>query len=217
MKRATHPFEFRSHLVLVELTGWTAKNLTELVEKLRNAPDSVVYHHTHHFLQQHLWLSPEPPNDFAYWVRNSLEDDLLAEKLAAISPLESQSVSDLRDRIVATIAEHTRKSRNSRECPEGEEFRFMKATLFITPTSFVVWTLKEFADAIEHVSIHSLYYHMVEARLRLGKPTNDFSFWLSTSLDENWLAGALNRIDPYTYTMEGLRRKILELVQSRIT
>jgi hypothetical protein len=47
-------------------------------------PPSVVFQHTHHFLVQHQELSPEPPNDFAYWVATVLQEDELGERLAAV-------------------------------------------------------------------------------------------------------------------------------------
>ena len=37
---------------------------------------------------QHQYLSPEPPNDFAYWVSNVLQEDRLGEQLAAIDLIQ---------------------------------------------------------------------------------------------------------------------------------
>lgn len=59
-------FRFYTKSNLTELTGLKAVNLTELLELIRAMPGSCIYHHTHRFLIQHQYLSPEPPNDFAY-------------------------------------------------------------------------------------------------------------------------------------------------------
>ena len=55
---------------LVYLIGRKAKNLEELRAGVAAVPDSSLYFHTHHELHQHEVLSPEPPNDFAFWVKN---------------------------------------------------------------------------------------------------------------------------------------------------
>src|SRR5213080_4887444 len=82
---AREPFHFWTRLTLTKLTGRRAVDLAELVEHLRAVPLSVVFQHTHHFLVQHQYLSPEPPNDFAFWVTNVLQEDELGERLAAIT------------------------------------------------------------------------------------------------------------------------------------
>ena len=84
LRRAQNPFRFSTQVNLIELTEWQAHDLTELLTYLRRAPGSMFYFHTHHFLKQHQFLSPEPPNDFAYWVTHVLQEDKLGEQLAAI-------------------------------------------------------------------------------------------------------------------------------------
>jgi hypothetical protein len=71
------PFLFYTRWHLSELLGIKASNLRQLLEHIKDVPGSCIYHHTHRFLQQHQYLSPEPPNDFAYWVREVLGDDEL--------------------------------------------------------------------------------------------------------------------------------------------
>ncbi|HTR80235.1 MAG TPA: DUF5752 family protein, partial [Bacteroidota bacterium] len=70
-------FHFFSKLDQTILLGKKASNLTELLDGLRTVPGSSIYYHTHRFLQQHNYLSPEPPNDFAYWVTGVLNDTVL--------------------------------------------------------------------------------------------------------------------------------------------
>jgi hypothetical protein len=45
---------------------------------------------------------------------------------------------------------------------------------------------------------------------------NDFSNWLTVALGETALADKIQRLDPYTHTLEGLRRRIMTLVSKRI-
>ncbi len=72
-----------------ELTGLKARNLRELADTLKVVPDSVIYYHTHHFLEEHHYLTPQPANDLAMWVEEALGDEVLAERLAASTPSNS--------------------------------------------------------------------------------------------------------------------------------
>ena len=66
--KAKEPFRFYTRLHLTELTGLRVSTLSQLLGLLKEVPELGIYHHTHRFLQQHQYLSLEPPNDFAYWV-----------------------------------------------------------------------------------------------------------------------------------------------------
>ena len=99
---------------------------------------------------------------------------------------------------------------------EGEEFHFVKAVSFILPTDYVVSDLREFSAALGKVTLDSIYFHIFESRLRLEKETNDFSNWIELSLGDKQLAEAIARLDPYTQTLDGLRKTILAIVEKRI-
>ena len=70
--KAKEPFKFYTSFHLSELTGLRAATLSQLAGLLKEVSGSCIYHHTHRFLQQHQYLWPEPPNDFAYWVSEVL-------------------------------------------------------------------------------------------------------------------------------------------------
>src|SRR5262249_44788471 len=171
------PFHFWTRLTLTKLTGRGARDLAELVEILRQVPPSVVFHHTHHFLVQHQHLSPEPPNDFAFWVKNVLQEDELGEQLAAIDTIQFPSLKELRTRICGVIDQYLEQRRALRTAPAGEEFYFQDAISFVLPTRHQATTLAEFARAIETVGDGTIAYHLFEARLRVGSDDNDFSRW----------------------------------------
>lgn len=210
------PFHFNTRVHLKELTGLRANNLNELLTHIRQVPGSVIYHHTHHFLQQHQYLSPEPPNDFAYWASQSLRNDELAERLASIGTVAFSSIRELRDKIVEVIDKTIKEHPDSCEKKAALPFYFIRSISFVLPTPYYATNLQEFLEFLKKVSVDSLYYHIFEARLRLEHPTNDFSKWLENNLNENELAAQINRLDPYTYTMEGLRARLIEMIQKRI-
>ena len=62
----------------------------------------------------------------------------------------------------------------------------------------------------------SQYFHIFEARLRLGKGTNDFSNWIESSIGDKELATDISKLDPYTQTLEALRKNLVKLIEKRM-
>jgi hypothetical protein len=216
LPRATEPFYFNARLPQKELTGLKAANVKELVECLKHVPDSVVFYHTHQFLEEHHFLSPQPPSDFARWVSDALGNEPLAERLAYIDPCDFTNIGSLRGEIIKAIEEYLEANPDLHKAPEGEEFHLVKSISYILPTGYVAYDLGEFVAILRKVSINSLYFHMFEARLRLGMGLNDFSLWLRDCLGEVELASEIERLDTYYYTLEGLRSTIIKLIERHI-
>ena len=195
-----------------------ASNLSELLNLIKEVPDSSIYHHTHRFLQQHQYISPEPPNDFAYWVTDIIGDEKLGEKLASIDTIQFITIHDLRGKIITVMEEHIKTHPKSaqRFAMENAAFYFMKSISFILPAQYVAGNLKEFAQILKKVTLDSIYFHIFEARLRLGKKANDFSLWIESSVGDKGLADKILKMDPYTYTLEDLRKTIVKLVEERV-
>jgi hypothetical protein len=78
------------------------------------------------------------------------------------------------------------------------------------PTGMVAHNVPEFFEDIAQVSNSCLHFHFFEARLRLERPTNDFSKWLS-DLGETKLASAIDKLDPYAVTLDELKEQIMQL------
>ncbi len=216
LKKATRPFRFYTRLYLKELTGLKASSLVELVNLLREVPDSVIYYHTHHFLEEYHYLIPEPANDFALWVSDELGDEVLGEKLASIDTFGFPTIGALRARIEGVIKDYISKKPDGRTAREGREFHFVKSVSFIMPTPYVAHDLREFIEVLRQVSIDSLSYHIFDARLRLKRGVSDFAIWAEECLDDKDLAEKLAYLDPYNYTLEGLRSTIIQVIEKRI-
>ncbi|MBI2867601.1 MAG: mechanosensitive ion channel family protein [Chloroflexi bacterium] len=217
LKRAKEPFRFSSRTHVKQLTGLKARNARELAEVLKQVPDSVVYYHTHHFLEEHHYLTPQPASDFALWASTCLGDEVLGEKLAAVDIFQFPTLGAVRERLVGIIEEHLASARDGRSAPEGQEFHFVKSSSFIMPTTYVAHDLRGLAEALRKLPLDSLYFHVFESRLRLGRSTNDFSAWLEASLGEEELAEQIAWLDPYNYSLEGLRSLLIQLVEKRVT
>ena len=83
--------------------------------------------------------------------------------------------------------------------------------------SFVANSLPAFVEGLKQVSVHSIHHHFIEARLRLKLMSNDFSQWLAEDMGLTEAARALNRVDIYTATMEGVRQQIVKIVERSMT
>jgi hypothetical protein len=211
MKPTTVEFRFNTKLDHTILLGRKARNIQELYAGIRSTPDASIYFHTHKFLQQHHYLSPEPPNDFAYWVTNILNEAALGERLSSIDVIQFDRISSLRKRFVEIIDAYLESTHRQVDAPAGQEFYFMSAQTFVFATPYVAHDLAEFKEILTKVSIHSLYYHIFDAALRLEQGENDFSAWFRR-MGEPGLADQVRRLDPYTHTLEGLRQKLISLV-----
>ena len=216
LKKASEPFRFYARLHLKEVTGLKACNLTELVDTLKKVPGSVIYYHTHNFLEEYQYLTPEPANDFALWVNDELGNEVLGEKLASIDTFGFPTIAALRARIIGVIEDYLSKNPDGRTAPLGREFHFIRSISVILPTPYIAHDLREFIEVLRKVSIDSISFHVFEARLRLQKGVNDFSIWIEDCLGDKDLADKLAYLDPYNYTLEGLRSTIIQLVEKRI-
>ena len=218
LPEAKTPFRFYTSFVLQKATGLRAATLPQLAALLRKVPDGCIYYHTHYFLLTHHYLTPEPPNDFAYWVTGVLGEERLGELLAGIDIMEHSTLQSLREALVGTIEEylHSTPAATLRFASEGEEFFFVKSAHVLIPTPHQASTLAEFAEALSRVSIHSLYFHIFDARLRVGRPINDFAVWLDEQLGLKELAGNVANLDPYAHTLETLRSLVLSLVKHEL-
>jgi len=214
MRWARAPFYFNSASHLLRIGRQRASNLNELLEALRTCPDDSIFQHTFRTLQEHHFIREGFSNDFAHWAFAACNEVGLAERLAALDVREFTSLKLLRERVVAIVEEYLRKNPRAGERQALEPFYFCASDSVVVPTPLVARNLAEFADALEKVSVHSIYYHFIEARLRLKLNTNDFSLWLEEELDLGQLADRLNRIDIYTSTLQEVRSAIRRAVQT---
>ncbi|MBN1374699.1 MAG: mechanosensitive ion channel family protein [Dehalococcoidia bacterium] len=216
LKKATKPFHFQTRLHLKELTGLKATNLIALTNILKSAPDAVVYFHTHNFLEEYQFLTPEPPNDFALWVEDSLDDHILAEKLANIDTFAYSSLGELKSAIISVIDQHIAANPDMRFVEGNSDFYFIKSVSVVFPTPYYASDLREFVEVLRKITIDSLYYHVFESRLRLQKASNDFSVWIRDSFGETDLADKIDSLVPYTSTLEAMRTFIIQNIEKRI-
>jgi hypothetical protein len=217
VQRAESPFRFVSSAHLLRIGRERARTLGEFQKALRDTADASIFYHTFRTLQEHHFIRQGFSNDFAHWAYTECNEAELAERLASLDVRRFTSIADLRTRIVATVDDHVASYPLSRDRLAMSPFYFCSSDTVTSPTLFEAYSLSELLEGLRHVSIHSIYYHFIEARLRLHLASNDFSQWLDERLHLKRVASTLNRIDIYTSTLDGIRRQIVRIVQTAQT
>jgi hypothetical protein len=187
-----------------------------LLQALRVCPDGSIFQHTFRTLQEHHFIRQGFSNDFAHWSLSACHEPVLAEQLASVDVREFTSIDGLRARMVEIVEEFLEAYPRSASRPAHEPFYFCAADLVILPTQYVPDSLSGFVDGLRQVSVHSIHHHFIEARLRLKRMSNDFSQWLEEELGLEETAQAIERIDIYTNTLEGVRQQIARIVQQAV-
>lgn len=210
----TTPFEFRQCVSIHKSTGKKAGNLRELRDVIAEASEeSIVHHNYQYFMKGHML---EYTNDFAEWVGESLGEKALAEHLSNIDPYEYKEIGALRNELLDLIDDYLDRFPNTKEAMPGDELYFNETVTLIFPVGIRARNLAEFFAAIKYIEEDCIYYHFYEARIRLGRGSDDFSRWFEDTLGEKDLAGKIRAVDPLMYTSEQIRTLIAGLVEEKV-
>ena len=207
------PFYFNTSAHLVRITRQKASTLAELLDALRECPESSIFQHSFRTLQEHHFIREGFSNDFAHWALSACNEPSLAEGLASVDVREFTSVAELRERFVQIVQTFLQRRLTAGARTAKETFYFCASDTVVIPTSFVANTLHEFAEGLRRVSVHSIHHHFIEARLRLKLMSNDFSQWLYEDMGLTEAARQLNRLDIYTVTLDDVRQQIIRIVE----
>jgi hypothetical protein len=212
MRKPRKAFYFNTSEHLLRIGRQRANTLSELLQAVETCPDDSIFQHTFRTLQEHHFIREGFSNDFAHWSLFACHEPALAEQLAAVDVREFTAIEGLRRRMLEIIDAFLQTHARSGSRPAHEPFYFCSADIVVLPTAFAPDTLRGFLDGINQVSVHSIHHHFIEARLRIHRMSNDFSQWLEEEMGLQEAADAIERIDFYTNTMEGVRRQIAGIV-----
>jgi Family of unknown function (DUF5752) len=211
-----NPFHFYTSSNLVELTGEKANTLEELLALLKQCSGSAIFFHVFQSYRERHFAVEKYPSDFAQWISTSLDEESLAERLGSLDVKDFTSIRVLRESILKIIQDHVEKYPQSGSRLGKTPFFLCQSISVVMPTQYIAWNLEDFYQIMGKIGIRSIHYHLIEARLRLGMHTNDFSHWLRDSSERKRLAQQIEDIDIYLYTLEEIRRMILQYVQKEI-
>jgi len=211
-----NPFYFFTSSNLVELTGEKANTLEELVCLLKRCSGSAIFYHIFQSYRDRHFVIEKYHSDFAQWISASLDEEPLAERLGVLDVRDFTSIRSLRESTIKIIEDYVQKFPQIKDRQGKTPFFFCQSVSVVMPTKHIARGLEDFCRIIENIGIRSIHYHLIEARLRLGIHTNDFSHWLRDSLKKERLAQRIEGIDIYLHTLEEIRKMILHYIEEEM-
>jgi hypothetical protein len=212
MRTAREPFVFFGCVELRQALDRQAVDERELMDRLEEVPAGSIFYHTHGYFLRHRPLTTAYGNDFARWAAVEVRDQALAERLAVVDPFEFEQLEELREELITIVHDHLRRLGTVPRADAGRAFHFQQSHVVQVELGPRVTTLAEFRDGLATVDASAIYFHMVEARARLGRLPGDFAQWLRGSLGHEALASQVERIDSYMTSVERVRARFLSLV-----
>jgi hypothetical protein len=206
----TEPFCLMDCSLVRRATGRTCLNLRELLDAIRDASDGVLEHHMMRCALDNHFELHEFPNDFARWCWTALGDNVLGEQLGLIDPYQQPSVNDLRALLLGAIEDRLWELQHVPWCRPGLGLPLVESRLVAYDTGERFTTPAALVEAIETMSLRSLFFHVHEAHRRTGGRTDDFSLWLETFGSADSLVAALRGIDFYFLNLSQLRQAAIE-------
>jgi Family of unknown function (DUF5752) len=173
------PFRFMDCAITTLALGKSAQNLRELRDRMTEVPQQSISHHFYEALLRPVFDDPEYRNDFAVWARRQLHDNLLAERLGALDPMEFESLETLRQEVIDIIEDRLAEVTFVPWAAPGHEFHFQRSQMIVLDTGHLAATPADLAARVPRLSTGSIFYHFIEGRRRPPLKVDDFSFWLA--------------------------------------
>jgi hypothetical protein len=206
-------FRIRDCALASLATGMRAQNLKELKKNISEVASESLYYHFWAGLLQPRLGDPEYNNDFASWVRHTLHDKVLAERLGMIDPTEFPDLENLREVLIDIIEERLDEVEYLSWCKIDEQFHFITSQIVIFDTNNEISEPADLKEIVPRMTSGSIFYHFIDARRRTFGNIDDFSTWLYGFEDKYVkLIYELSSIDPFFSSLTELREQISEKV-----
>jgi hypothetical protein len=208
---ASEPFVVYDCSLVRRAIGRSCFNLRELRDAVQTVSDATLAHHLMHCVLEDYFQLYEFPNDLARWCWSGLGDQILGERLGLIDPYQQMGTASLRESVLNALDERLWGMERVPWCRQGLELHLIESRLVIYDTGERVQTVAALAEAIERMSLRSLYYHVHEARRRSQGTTDDFSQWLQVAGVQADVVARFRAIDFYFMNLAQLRQELLRV------
>lgn len=210
-KEPTTAFAVRDCALIALATGTKALTLKELRNALADIHIGSIYYHFWGGLLQPRFEEHEYNNDFAAWVRHSLHDAELAERLAVIDPTEFEGMDEIRHELMEIIDQRLDEHERLQWLPALQPFEFIQSQIVVFDTRISIDAPETLADCLPSLSTSSIFYHFIDARRRSPQKLDDFSMWLGAFGNRYAkLILELADIDPYFGSLAELRQALTQ-------
>jgi len=209
------PFAIKDCALLAVATGKRAENLRELRDILTTIHPASIYQHFWGGLLRPRFDDPQFNNDFAVWCHYALHDDILAERLAMIDPTTYEDLEVLRRELVEVIEDRLDEIERPEWAKHDQQFHFMRSQIVVFDTLTTIVDPRELTNAIQTMSVGSVFYHFIDARRRAPSGVDDFRAWLE-GLGETYagLCADLASVDPYFLNLNELRQQLVTVFEN---
>src|SRR5690606_33948844 len=127
-------FAVKDCALIALATGRRAQNLRELREILFTIDTGSIYYHFWGGLLQPRFEEREYNNDFAAWARHALHDNVLAERMAVIDPVEHGDLQALRQELIDVIEARLDEMEHVPWARLDQQFEFIKSQIVVFDT-----------------------------------------------------------------------------------
>jgi len=191
-------------------TGRVCSNLRELLEAIRVVPDAVLEHHMMRCALENHFELHEFPNDLARWCWTSLGDNVLGEQMGLVDPYRQPETVTLRAVLINLMEERLWGLERVPWCRPGLELHLVGSRLIAYGTGEQVDTPAALLEAVERMSLRSLFFHVHDARRRTAGQLDDFSLWLEKCGADASLVTSVRGIDFHFLNLSQLRQALVE-------
>jgi hypothetical protein len=196
-------------------TGRKARLLQELRRELVDIDIASIYHHFWGGLLQPRFEEREYNNDFASWVRHSIHDAVLAERLSALAPTRFADLEALRHEIIELIDTRLEEVEHLIWSRATQQFEFVCSQIVVFDTGRRLHRPEDLAPILPQLPISSIFYHFIDARRRTPQRHDDFSDWLTGFGDDYVpLIEHIAGIDPFFDSLGKLRERLVQVFTS---
>ncbi|MFQ5601482.1 MAG: DUF5752 family protein [Candidatus Krumholzibacteriia bacterium] len=210
------PFVFHTSSDLVVLTGQRANTPNELRAFLESCENGCIFHHTFQVLLDYHFITERYANDFAHWLQAAVGEPSLAERIAAVDIRDFVTLGELRTHLLALIDEYLASNPAIGDRRARFPLHLCRSVAVVMPTGRVAHGVEDLAQHVRASTRRTVFYHFVEARLRLGFHSNDFSYWLETQCNRPDLAARLAKLDLYHHTLDDIRSRIADILSPEV-
>jgi len=211
--KADEAFYIKDCALVSISTGQKVYSLAELLEHLKDIHAGSIYHHFWSRLLRPSFDHPEFHNDFAAWAYHAIHDQILAERLNLVDPLDFDTLEGLRQEIIETIEERMDESEYLPWTKAEAPFYFVRSQIVVLDTGRRIQHPWELGEGVKAMSPGSIFYHFIDARRRTPDKIDDFQCWLKPMEEYENLVMVLANIDPYFNTLTELKEELVFLFE----
>jgi hypothetical protein len=205
-------FSIKDCALIAIATGRRAFTLNELRNHIRDVRTDSIYHHFWGGLLGVSFEESEFNNDFAVWCRKHLNEPALGEQLSVIDPVEFKDLEKLRLELLDVIDIRLDENEVSQFLRASRPFDFLRSLLVIFDTGKRLSRPEDLPAVLPELTTGSIFYHFIDARLRVEDGTDDFRFWL-TGFGEKYdkLRRRISGIDPFFSSLSQVQEELTRI------